>query len=747
VRFLILAGLALAAPATAMAQCYMARDGSPYDFTAAGGILYQNDFSGDPPGDFPASLEFKQGSMEVARWNGRPVLKASAPSAFVIPLAAPLPESFTVEVGVVNRNTKQVGADAIVIYGGRSPNSGQGTVRASYGPIHWRVEGGGANAGAQFGSDDADVCIGQETVVRLKVDGDRTRFYADERRLASVPNAKFLRAPGLVVELGGRDDMENAVYVTHIRVAGGAGAAPVAGVSPPAALPVPMDAPVRATPVPTATTSTTTTSPAPATTTTTTTVLQPPEPVTTSTASGTTSAATAQTAAPGNPPTAMETVQRKGTEAAPPLAAPTGLTGTYVRSGRYAFRWHPAAGASELTEYELYLKSNECPNYCRLSMPGLTDTTYVTPPFEFTGAMAVHVRAVEQEREPSPNSVPIALGPTPRYKGVFRVIATGIRVNRETTDNPLEIDGKRDEVLVRAKGELFQGGQSIPGTAFFVESKVHGDRNAVAWSTATSPTVRIKAGTASQLGGLRTGDEHRALAGTPPNTISFPLILWDGALRESGARVVLVPTIWEVDRAPEWTLRALPEPERELIEAVGRYAAATVTPRLEKTYVGTGFDDVRAFYRGALDAMPDWALDAALRSGSLPPMPMVPGRIRADSVDDALLAAAARIRTELADMGGPEALEATTWANSTLDGILKFYARWAPTLAALLNNEDRPIGIYAEDGQQRFDAQLIHLGFGDAEGLANSGTEIPVRYVDKIGGGDYTLFLRVERLQ
>ena len=96
-RILILAALAFATPATAMAQCYMAREGSPYDFTASGGVLYENDFSGDALGDFPASLEFKQGSMEVARWNGRPALKASAPSAFVIPLAAPHPERFSVE--------------------------------------------------------------------------------------------------------------------------------------------------------------------------------------------------------------------------------------------------------------------------------------------------------------------------------------------------------------------------------------------------------------------------------------------------------------------------------------------------------------------------------------------------------------------------------------------------------------------------------------------------------------------------
>ncbi|HEU4827651.1 MAG TPA: hypothetical protein VFT04_00515, partial [Gemmatimonadales bacterium] len=666
-------------------------------------------------------------SLEVAQWRGQRALKASAQSEFVIPLPGPLPQTFTVEVGVVNRNTKQVGAETIVIYGGRNPNSGAGSTRAEYGPIMWGLSGGGVTAGAQFGSDDADVCIGQETTVRLSMDGEKLKLYADERRLASVPNAKFLRAPGLVIALAGRDDMDNAVYVTRIRVAGGAGAPSVA--STPSLPPT-----TAASPTPTTAGMPTVATVEPATV----------EPAATPTGATTVSQATLG----GNTPTAIEEADRKGMETTPPLAAPTDLRAKYVRSGRMAFVWNTAAGATPgVTAYELWLKSTECPTYCRVNMAGMTDTIQIPEnTFDYTGQVSVHVRAVEEGRDPSPNSVPIALPPVPRYKGVYRITATGIRVDHETTDNPLEIDGKRDEVLVRAKGEVFLGGQSVPGSGFFVESKVHGDRNAVAWSNATSPTVRIKAGTASLLGGLKTGDEHRSPAGTPPNTISFPLIIWEGSLRDVGERVVIVPTVWEVDRAPDWTLLALPEPERDLIEALGRYAAATVSPTLEKTYVGTGFDAVRTYYRGALDNLPDWALEAAMRAGALPPVPMVPGQIRADSVDDALLAAAARIRAELADMGGTEAAEATTWANSTLDRLLNLYATWAPRLAALLNNEDRPIGIYAQDGQQRLDAQLIHLGFREAEHLANSAVEIPVRYVDKIGGGDYTLFLRVERL-
>ena len=763
-RILILAALAFATPATAMAQCYMAREGSPYDFTASGGVLYENDFSGDALGDFPASLEFKQGSMEVARWNGRPALKASAPSAFVIPLAAPLPERFSVEVGVVNRNTKQVGAQTIVIYGGRSPNSGQGTVRAAYGPIHWRVEGGGANAGAQFNSDDADVCIGQETTVRLTVDGDRTRFYADERRLASVPNAKFLRAPGLVVELEGRDDMDNAVYVTHIRVAGGGGAPPVASATPGAATPTRASTSSGETPAPSTTTSTSIATPAPAPTSTTA-ILQSPEPVTTSTVSepsGATSG-TSQATLDGNAPTAMETVERKGVEPAPPLAAPTGLAAKYVGGGRYTFTWNVAAGASELTGYELWIKSNECASYCRLSLPGLTDTTYVPPPFEFTGALAVHVKAVEADREPSPNSVPIALDPTPRYKGVYRVTVFGMQVNRETTDNPFEVDGKRDEVLVRGWANVYGPNRELLRSSA-VESKVHGDRNADAWSQATSPTVRIKAGSASLLGGLKTGDVHMAQPGVGPNGISFPLLVWEGTLTEGHEELIVVPTVWEVDRAPAWQPVPLPEPERELLEAVGQYAAARFIPGMtQQVELTTEYlARLRRVYQGQLNDLPDWAIRAGIRGHAIRALSLLPREgIPADSVDEALLAEATRIRSELGDMGGPEALAASQYSPTVQQRLLQLYSKWAPALAALMNNADRPIGIHGESGAQRFDAQMIRLDFSTAErviaGLHGGGPGVlSVRYSDRlfneetqmlVNNGDYTLFLRVDRVQ
>jgi hypothetical protein len=393
-----------------------------------------------------------------------------------------------------------------------------------------------------------------------------------------------------------------------------------------------------------------------------------------------------------------------------------------------------------------------------VTLSGLTDTSVVSAStFDYTGPVTAWVRALGADGQASPNSAPLSLAATPRYKGVYRVTVTGLRVNRETFDNPAEIDGKRDEVLVRARARLYDARQTLLESGGVI-SKVHGDRNADSWSLATSPQVRIKAGTASILGGLRTGDEHRAAPGVAPNAITFPLLVWEGSLREGEQQLVIAPSIWEVDRAPAWEPIPLPEPERELLEAIGDYAAATyvaaATQQVE--YTSAYLASLRRIYAAELGNLPDWTIATMLRWKAMQYLSLLPKeRVAADSVDDVMLAEAARIRGELGDMGGAEAYAAAQTRTVTLQSaLLGFYSNFAPTLAALMNNADRPIGIRSEGGQQRFDVQLVRLDFGMAERViagAHGGPpgEIQLRYIDRIatGGGDYTLFLKVERLQ
>ncbi len=138
-------------------------------------------------------------------------------------------------------------------------------------------------------------------------------------------------------------------------------------------------------------------------------------------------------------------------------------------------------------------------------------------------------------------------------------------MNRETYDDLLEFDGKRDEVFAQ-----------------WANTKIDADGQVVYSSTGRTPTMgdvnnlpgRINAGTASTMGGLRTGDsfphdmpwlkrrdfeiKHPAFLNLPPVVIKYeprldrpvpPLVLWEGDLTEKETLVV-VPMLWEFDQGP-----------------------------------------------------------------------------------------------------------------------------------------------------------------------------------------------------
>lgn len=147
----------------------------------------------------------------------------------------------------------------------------------------------------------------------------------------------------------------------------------------------------------------------------------------------------------------------------------------------------------------------------------------------------------------------------------YQVTINGFHVNRETYDDLLEFDGKRDEVFAQ-----------------WANTKIDADGQVVYSSTGRTPTMgdvnnlpgRINAGTASTMGGLRTGDsfphdmpwlkrrdfeiKHPAFLNLPPVVIKYeprldrpvpPLVLWEGDLTEKETLVV-VPMLWEFDQGP-----------------------------------------------------------------------------------------------------------------------------------------------------------------------------------------------------
>ena len=719
-QWLLFAGLVIASPARSPGQCLSARPGSPFDFAPGSQSILSTDFSGDALGEFPSNLVFLQGAMEVVQYQGKRALKASAPSALAVPLTGPLPESFTVELGVVNRNTKQVGAYTVKIYGGRRFLSDfeTGATRAEYGLILWSVNGGGTATEAPLASEDAEACIGQEQTVRLQVDGPRLKLFADDRRLASVPNAKFLRSNGIVIALEGRDDAENAVYLTRIRIAGSGGGTTT------------LDSRTVTTPATATSTGATSTA---------TTTVAKSSPVTPVTSKATLDSSTAL-----SPPTGIrvETLNYRGTMMMFWDSMPGAAGYTIVRwlpDGRYA-------GANPIDK----------PTYGPERKQGIT--------IELDqGPVQLGVVANNGSGQITAPSAPVS-ATIPRWHGRYRLSVLGFKVDRETTDDPLETDGKRDEVYLRAAVIERGPDQQAKGGVTQVQTYVHGDVNAEDWRNSSSPNYRIKAGSASALGGLKTGDGfptatpwQRATANNYDK--SFPLLLWEGELWQGDNTVQVALQLWETDQRPG---QALPGYDTFSPESSALDGAAGATQRLQPTVAGQVMMGVAAgvilapavaplLLISAPALVPTTAvLLAANASGlRLPTLKRVVTPF--DSLAPVMMHDAASTATENAMNSAIQAVS---------DGVVALVTDFEQSLQLSLNLRDRPLGIRS-NGPGRIGAvpTIVTLNIESAEGEALAGNGpanlgpgvYALRFEDKLtgdgGNGIYTVYLQVERIR
>jgi OmpA-OmpF porin, OOP family len=196
------------------------REWANYDFVPGSRTIFFTDFSDDQVGNFPKRLTFKNGAMEVVELDGgQRALKASSYSQLLIPLPEVLPQKFTVELDVINRDSRGVAANTFEITGGGALNDSKFT-EVGWGHNGLSVSGGGVE-GMSIMAKDADVAryVGHPASFRILGDGQALKLYADEKRLANIPNGGFQRGRTLALYLHGRDDEKNAVYVTRIRVA------------------------------------------------------------------------------------------------------------------------------------------------------------------------------------------------------------------------------------------------------------------------------------------------------------------------------------------------------------------------------------------------------------------------------------------------------------------------------------------------------------------------------------------------
>jgi hypothetical protein len=268
------------------------------------------------------------------------------------------------------------------------------------------------------------------------------------------------------------------------------------------------------------------------------------------------------------------------------LAAPTGVVASSLPAGQVKLTWNAVPEAA--LYHILYRTVGASEWYALTDRPGdklPTVTQYTSSPdfvvlpagtLEFTVFGSRDANDFSGQR-----SAPTRLG-IARYDGRYRVTVNGFRVNHESVDananvgyNTMKMteDGKGDEIFVVVDYQEFKADGTPADVKRQARSKTHGDRNHPEWQKAGTELYRVQAGSASAMGGLRTGDGFpnqadpwRDVGGY--SNLSFPLFVWEGYLKAGEGKIVITPVIIEDDREPNG-LDRLGQPLRESYNMVG----------------------------------------------------------------------------------------------------------------------------------------------------------------------------------
>jgi outer membrane protein OmpA-like peptidoglycan-associated protein len=180
-----------------------------YDFVPGDRVIFAEDFSRDPIGDFPKRLELRRGNFEVAKWQGQQYLRTNSGGVVSIPLPEVLPSRFTFEADYHGSNgwSLEINFD--------DPDKVDNLVLASFGMGSGQLAGPNVNSSA----DLPDAAVKPLAHVALMADGKYVKVYENGVRVANVPNANIGRGKVVVVSVPGSDDEPG--YLSNIRIAAG----------------------------------------------------------------------------------------------------------------------------------------------------------------------------------------------------------------------------------------------------------------------------------------------------------------------------------------------------------------------------------------------------------------------------------------------------------------------------------------------------------------------------------------------
>ena len=180
-----------------------------YDFVPGDSVIFAEDFTADPIGEFPRRMELKSGNYEVATVNNVHYLRGTSSGVVVIPLGAVLPQRFTMEF------------DAMVIAGGYAkvtfvrPEEADQHGVLLFNPSESGVQGQGMNSTSEPAED-----VQQKVFhARAMVDGKHVKVYVNGKRVANAPDIDLGRSDRIQLDLPGSEEMP--MLLTNIRIAAG----------------------------------------------------------------------------------------------------------------------------------------------------------------------------------------------------------------------------------------------------------------------------------------------------------------------------------------------------------------------------------------------------------------------------------------------------------------------------------------------------------------------------------------------
>jgi outer membrane protein OmpA-like peptidoglycan-associated protein len=189
---------------------------SNYDFVAGERVLFEDDFADENQGDFPRTLEFMRGNMEVVTMDdGRPFLRGTSdPSQFAVVLPAVLPDQFTIEFDIHDVRTE--GGTWVTT---EEPNRSGQTGGNVFNFGHWRGSGIWDPEGEPLSSGESELMEREIVTARIMADGEHVKAYINEVRVSNVPRVELARTDRIYFSMSARDD--RPIYLSNIRVAAG----------------------------------------------------------------------------------------------------------------------------------------------------------------------------------------------------------------------------------------------------------------------------------------------------------------------------------------------------------------------------------------------------------------------------------------------------------------------------------------------------------------------------------------------